>query len=93
MDGLITLTLDYNHKILTGTRNGELIMWDLQRSMSKFGELSLIVNLVSANFFFSSMLERRAKDHTRSINKVAYSPIIPHYCCTGSSDGNLRLWV
>ncbi|KIY64047.1 hypothetical protein CYLTODRAFT_359035 [Cylindrobasidium torrendii FP15055 ss-10] len=36
--------------------------------------------------------ERRVKDHTRSIHKLALSSIVQHYCITGSSDGDLRIW-
>ncbi|CAK5277372.1 unnamed protein product [Mycena citricolor] len=61
----------FNHKILTGAKSGELIMWDLTRS-SKF--------------------ERKAKDHVRSVHKLAVSPLAQHYCVTGSADGDLRAW-
>ena len=37
--------------------------------------------------------ERRAKDHIRSINKLSVSHVVHHYCITGSSDGDLRVWV
>ncbi|KAJ7285734.1 hypothetical protein C8J57DRAFT_1446565 [Mycena rebaudengoi] len=63
----------FNNKILTSARNGDLIMWDLNKSgPSKF--------------------ERRAKDHTRSVHKLAVSHIVHHYCITGSADGDLRVW-
>ncbi|KAF9020966.1 hypothetical protein BDZ89DRAFT_1201771 [Hymenopellis radicata] len=60
----------FNNKILTSARNGELIMWDLNRSK----------------------YERRTKDHTRSIHKLSVSHIVQHYCITGSSDADLRIW-
>lgn len=38
MLGLLT-EIVFNHKILTSARNGELIMWDLNKSgSSKYGE-------------------------------------------------------
>ena len=37
--------------------------------------------------------ERRMKDHIRSINKMSVSQVVPHYCITGSADGDLRVWV
>ncbi|KAF5368038.1 hypothetical protein D9758_004483 [Tetrapyrgos nigripes] len=40
----------------------------------------------------SSRFERKVKDHLRSIHKVSASSIVPHYCITGSSDGDLRVW-
>ncbi|TFK48866.1 WD40 repeat-like protein [Heliocybe sulcata] len=63
----------YNNKILTSARNGELIMWDLNKSGS-------------------SKYERKTKDHTRSIHKIAYSHMVPYYCVTASADENLRVW-
>ncbi|ESK95845.1 wd repeat-containing protein 24 [Moniliophthora roreri MCA 2997] len=63
----------YNNKILTSARNGELIMWDLNKAES-------------------IKYERRAKDHLRSIHSVCVSPLVPHYCLTGSADGDLRVW-
>ncbi|KAJ7940535.1 hypothetical protein B0H13DRAFT_2396675 [Mycena leptocephala] len=63
----------FNHKILTSARNGELIMWDL----NKTGQ---------------SKYERKAKDHLRSVHKLAVSHIVHHYCITGSADGDLRVW-
>ncbi|KAJ7063381.1 hypothetical protein C8F01DRAFT_1132786 [Mycena amicta] len=63
----------FNHKILTSARNGELIMWDLNKSGP-------------------SKYECKAKDHTRSVHKLAVSPIVHHYCITASADGDLRAW-
>ncbi|KAK7044083.1 SEA (Seh1-associated) complex subunit [Paramarasmius palmivorus] len=63
----------YSNKILTSGRNGELIMWDLNKTGS-------------------TKYERRAKDHSRSIHSVCVSPLVPHYCLTGSADGDLRVW-
>ncbi|KAG7089936.1 hypothetical protein E1B28_011566 [Marasmius oreades] len=63
----------YSNKILTSARNGELIMWDLNKTGS-------------------TKYERRAKDHLRSINTVQVSLLVPNYCLTGSSDGDLRVW-
>ncbi|KAH8118718.1 WD40 repeat-like protein [Phellopilus nigrolimitatus] len=40
----------------------------------------------------SAKYERRIKGHMRAINKLSYSHVMPHYCSTGSSDGNLRVW-
>ncbi|TDL29867.1 hypothetical protein BD410DRAFT_45075 [Rickenella mellea] len=63
----------YDNKIITSARNGELIVWDLNKSgPSKF--------------------ERRVKDHTRAINKIAYSPVLMHYLISGSADGLMRVW-
>ncbi|KAL0577975.1 SEA (Seh1-associated) complex subunit [Marasmius crinis-equi] len=63
----------YSNKILTSARNGELIMWDLNKTGS-------------------TKYERRAKDHLRSIHAVRVSSLVPNYCLTGSSDGDLRVW-
>ncbi|KAI5115697.1 hypothetical protein M0805_002561 [Coniferiporia weirii] len=63
----------FDTKILTSARNGELIVWDLNKSGS-------------------TKYERKIKGHMRSINKLSYSPAMPNYCSTGSSDGNLRVW-
>lgn len=38
-------------------------------------------------------LERRIRDHTRSIHKLSYSHVVQHYCLTGSADGDVRIWV
>ncbi|KAK2464502.1 hypothetical protein APHAL10511_003481 [Amanita phalloides] len=40
----------------------------------------------------SAKLERRIKDHTRSINQLAISHSVHHYCVTGSADGDMRIW-
>ncbi|KAF8638431.1 hypothetical protein AX17_002213 [Amanita inopinata Kibby_2008] len=37
-------------------------------------------------------LERRTKDHIRSINQLSISHSVYHYCVTGSADGDLRIW-
>ncbi|PFH49423.1 hypothetical protein AMATHDRAFT_147687 [Amanita thiersii Skay4041] len=37
-------------------------------------------------------LERRTKDHIRSINQLSISYSVHHYCVTGSADGDLRIW-
>ncbi|KAF9266459.1 hypothetical protein L218DRAFT_69517 [Marasmius fiardii PR-910] len=63
----------YSNKILTSARNGELILWDVNKTGS-------------------TKYERRAKDHLRSINTVQVSDVVPNYCLTGSSDGDLRVW-
>ncbi|KZV67776.1 hypothetical protein PENSPDRAFT_610968 [Peniophora sp. CONT] len=64
---------NFDHKVLTSARNGDLLMWDL----NKLG---------------ASKYEKRARDHLRSINRLALSPVVPYYCLTGSSDGDLRIW-
>ena len=38
-------------------------------------------------------LERKTKDHIRSIHKLSCSSIVPYYCVTGSADGDMRVWV
>ncbi|KAH8825127.1 hypothetical protein DL96DRAFT_1670347 [Flagelloscypha sp. PMI_526] len=63
----------FSNKIITSARNGELIMWDLNKSGS-------------------TKYERRTKDHTRSINQVCISPIVPYYSVTASADGDMRVW-
>ncbi|PAV21322.1 WD40 domain containing protein [Pyrrhoderma noxium] len=63
----------FDNKILTSARNGDLILWDLNKS----GSLKY---------------ERKTKGHTRSINKLSYSSSLPNLCCTGSSDGLLKVW-
>lgn len=63
----------FSNKILTSARNGDLILWDI----NKPGSLKY---------------ERKIRGHMRSINKLSYSNSLPHLCCTGSSDGNLRIW-
>ncbi|KDQ51504.1 hypothetical protein JAAARDRAFT_184901 [Jaapia argillacea MUCL 33604] len=80
----------YANKLLTSARNGELIMWDLGKSSgSKYGyhPLTLLTHLARWK------LERKTKDHIRSIHKLSYSNIVPYYCVTGSADGDVRVWV
>ena len=38
-------------------------------------------------------VERRVRDHARSIHVLQYSPILQSYCMTGSADGDIRIWV
>jgi WD40 repeat protein len=38
-------------------------------------------------------IERRSKDHSRSINTLSVSPVVHYYCITGSTDGDMRIWV
>jgi WD40 repeat protein len=40
-----------------------------------------------------ALLERRSKDHIRSIHAMSVSHIVHHYCITGSADGDMRVWV
>ncbi|KAF8627536.1 hypothetical protein AX15_004384 [Amanita polypyramis BW_CC] len=40
----------------------------------------------------TARLERRTKDHIRSINQLSISHAVHHYCVTGSADGDLRIW-
>ncbi|KAF8982530.1 hypothetical protein BDQ17DRAFT_1394052 [Cyathus striatus] len=63
----------FNHKILTSARNGELIMWDLNKAGT-------------------TKYDRKMKEHLRSIHKLDVSHIVPHYCVTGSADGDVRVW-
>lgn len=87
---VFNLELVFSNKILTSARNGELIMWDLNKSGStKLGTLRSCKRNIHSNI----ALERRSKDHSRSINAVKVSPLAPHYCVTGSADGDLRMWV
>lgn len=68
-------------------------MWDLNKSGStKYGVVILLVPL-SAVYSILLASERRTKDHIRSINKLSVSHIVQHYCITGSTDGDLRVWV
>lgn len=81
----------FSNKILTSARNGELIVWDLNKSgTSKYGEHFFHIFLQSTHFF---ALERRSKDHIRSIHAMSVSHIVHHYCITGSADGDMRVWV
>ncbi|KAK7020532.1 WD-repeats-region domain-containing protein [Favolaschia claudopus] len=63
----------FNHKVLTSARNGDLIMWDLNKTGA-------------------SKYERKTKDHSRSVHKLAVSHIVTHYSITGSAEGDLRVW-
>lgn len=93
--------LVFNNKILTSARNGELIMWDLNKSgSSKYGAFPrpLQSESLSTQFYLyaahlASPSERRARVHTRSIHALAYSSVVQYYCMTGSADGELRVWV
>ena len=80
----------YNNKILSSARNGELILWDLNKpGASKYGKLVLVKlrpDLIGVS-------ERKARDHVRSIHCLAYSVVSQNYCTTGSADGDLRVWV
>lgn len=40
-----------------------------------------------------SHVERRSKDHIRSINRLSVSRVVHYYCITGSADGDMRIWV
>jgi hypothetical protein len=37
--------------------------------------------------------ETSARSHLRAIHKLALSTHLPHYCITGSADGDMRAWV
>ncbi|KIM74206.1 hypothetical protein PILCRDRAFT_711720 [Piloderma croceum F 1598] len=63
----------FSNKILTSSRNGELVMWDLHKPGS-------------------SKVERRTKDHIRSIHQLSISSIVHYYCVTGGADGDVRVW-
>ncbi|KAJ7594255.1 hypothetical protein C8J56DRAFT_926294 [Mycena floridula] len=63
----------FDNKIITSARNGEIIIWDINKSGS-------------------SKLERRTKDHTRSISKLSISQVVSTYLITGSADGDVRVW-
>jgi hypothetical protein len=80
---------DHNNKILTSARNGDLIMWDLNKSgNTKYGRCP------SASTFKANLsIERKTKDHIRSIHKLSCSSVLPYCCITGSADGDMRLWV
>ena len=82
---------DFSNKILTSARNGEIMTWDLNRNINaKFGTRWSFLNSLS---FSSPPEERRARDHTRAIHRLSYSPIVHHYCLSGSADGDVRIWV
>lgn len=38
-------------------------------------------------------LERKTREHFRSIHTMNVSRIVHHYCMTGSADGDFRVWV
>jgi len=85
-----TLLAGYDNKILTSTRNGDLIMWDLNKAGSaKYGTCVCLVS----GAISQALLERKTKDHIRSIHKLSCSSIVPYYCVTGSADGDMRVWV
>ncbi|KZT07377.1 uncharacterized protein LAESUDRAFT_677793 [Laetiporus sulphureus 93-53] len=39
-----------------------------------------------------SKVDRRTRQHSRSIHALAYSTIVQNYCISGSADGELRIW-
>lgn len=80
---------DYNNKILTSARNGDLIMWDLDKpGGTKYGRcLRLSASMTNVP------VERKTKNHIRCIHKLSCSSIVPYYCITGSADGDMRIWV
>lgn len=87
--GGLRLPTDYNNKILTSARNGDLIMWDLDKAgNTKYGRC---VHLSA--FTTNVPLERKTKNHIRSIHKLSCSSVVPYYCITGSADGDMRIWV
>ena len=57
------------------------------------GEIRYTSIKASKHFYCWKSLERRIKDHTRAINKLSYSHVLPYLCITGSADGDLRVWV
>jgi len=81
---------EFSNKIFTSARNGELIMWDISRAGSAKLGLSHCSALLRSLTF---RLEQRTKHHLRSINQLAISYSVHHYCVTGSADGDLRIWV
>ncbi|KAH7102396.1 WD40-repeat-containing domain protein [Auriculariales sp. MPI-PUGE-AT-0066] len=66
----------WSEKIITGSRQGELIMWDLTRaSSSKYEQI------------LSPSQPRR-----RAITRLAYSPKSLNLIAAGAADGQVHLW-
>lgn len=81
----------FNNKILTSARSGELIMWDINKSGgTKYGASPHSIVSIA---HLKSHVERRSKDHIRSINRLSVSRVVHYYCITGSADGDMRIWV
>ncbi|EEB95043.1 hypothetical protein MPER_06049, partial [Moniliophthora perniciosa FA553] len=60
----------YNNKVLTSARNGELIMWDLNRAESNKYGMDVIFVMIAVLSNMAVILERRVKDHLRSIHSM-----------------------
>lgn len=72
-------------------------MWDLNKSgPTKYGkclQLNSTLRYQAEADFNICILERRIRQHVRSIHKIAYSAVLRDYCITGSADGDIRVWV
>jgi WD40 repeat protein len=90
---LTSLTyIAFSNKILTSSRNGELVIWDLNKpGSSKVGQSCLFFPF--PNLKYKHKTERRTKDHIRSIHQLSISSIVHYYCVTGGADGDVRVWV
>jgi WD40 repeat protein len=51
------------------------------------------VSNLSSPRMTASHPETSARSHLRAIHKLALSTHLPHYCITGSADGDMRAWV
>ena len=88
---LINIQTDYNHKILTGTRSGELIIWDLQKTgSSKYGEgvyfgryvnccLKTVLILQSGRL--GSIPEQSTNSHIRLLSRISAVPVRQMVIC------------
>ena len=52
----------------------------------------MLLSVLSTHTDYAS-IERRVRQHVRSIHKIAYSNVLRDYCITGSADGEIRVWV
>jgi WD40 repeat protein len=82
----------FSNKILTSSRNRELVMWDLiyKPGSSKVGQLCSKHPLSKPK---TQRTERRTKYYIRSIHQLSISSIVHYYCVTGGADGDVRVWV
>lgn len=61
---------------------------------TRTGRQSMVSHMPIVNMRSTErLLERRIRDHVRSIHVLQYSPVLQSYCMTGSADGDIRVWV
>ena len=89
---MVSICLAFSNKILTSSRNGDLVMWDLNKSGPDSKSVGFRFTIPRL-YISHTTLERRAKDHIRSIHKLSISSVVQYYCVTGGADGDVRVWV